>query len=165
MLKQLFLCAFFLLFVVFQIRAQEEPNPIKWTLKAETPLASLKTGEIFRTVLNAEIEKGWHLYALEKIEGGPLPTKISVVEETSFELGKIESPEPIEFDDPAFGITTKFYEDAAQFKIPVKVLEEFDADRTELKIKIRFQTCNDQMCLPPKTAIVSLFSDKPASTN
>lgn len=163
MLKKLFLGGLILFAVAFQIRAQEEPNPIKWSLSSEKSLASIKGNEAFKITLNAAIEKGWHLYALEKTAGGPLPTKISIAEDSPFEPGKIEAPDPIEFDDPAFGTTTRFYEDAVQFKMSVKVLEKFEAGKSELKIKIRFQTCNDQMCLPPKTVIVSLEAEKPST--
>jgi DsbC/DsbD-like thiol-disulfide interchange protein len=161
MMKKILLIGFVLFSAAFQIQAQEEPNPIKWFLSSEKPVESVKSGEIFKLILRAEIEKGWHLYALEKVEGGPLPTKISAIEDALFELGKIEVSDPVEFDDPAFGITTKFYEDSVEFKFPVKVSDKFVAGKSDLKIKIRFQTCNDQMCLPPKTVVLKPEPEKP----
>ncbi|MGI8469468.1 MAG: protein-disulfide reductase DsbD N-terminal domain-containing protein [Pyrinomonadaceae bacterium] len=154
MFKNLLLIGFLLLLGAVQIWAQDEINPVKWSLNIEKPIKSLGKGDNFKAILSAEIEKGWHLYALEKIEGGPIPTRISVPEDSPFELGKIEPPKPIEVDDSAFGITTKFYEEAVKFDLPVKVLDSFERNISELKIKVRFQTCNNEMCLPPKTVIV-----------
>ncbi|MGI9035787.1 MAG: protein-disulfide reductase DsbD N-terminal domain-containing protein [Pyrinomonadaceae bacterium] len=161
MFQKLFLIVFVLFSIAFQVRAQDEINPVKWSLKVEKPLTSLNKGDSFNAALSAEIEKGWHLYALEKTDGGPLPTRISVPDESPFELGKIEAPPPIEVDDAAFGVTTKFYEMAVKFNLPIKVLDGFERDSSELKIKVRFQICNDQMCLPPTTVVVDSHSEKP----
>lgn len=165
MLRKLFFIGCLLFLVAVQTKAQEELNPVKWSLKSEKAVETLKSGDEFKAFLSAKIEKGWHLYALEKIDGGPIPTKVSVAEDAPFELGKIEVPEPIEVDDSAFGITTKFYENDVKFNLPLKVLSSFESGKSELKIKIRFQMCNDQMCLPPKTAIVSLDSEKSLPDN
>ena len=157
MLKKFLVICFVLALSIIHIYAQddEEKIPVKWTLKTDKPSKPLSKDDIFKVQLSAEIEKGWHLYALEKIEGGPIPTRISLAEEQPFELGKIEAPKPIEVDDSAFGVTTKFYENSVNFILPVKVLDTFDSENTELKVKVRFQICTDQMCLPPKTVMVA----------
>lgn len=160
MFKRLFLIGFFLFSAAIQIHAQDEIKPVKWSLRVEQPIKSLNKDDNFKAALSAEIEKGWHLYALEKIEGGPTPTRISIVEDSPFELGKIDAPKPVEVEDSAFGVTTKFYENAVKFGLPLKVTKDFDKDSAKLKIKVRFQVCNDEMCLPPATAIVESGLEK-----
>ena len=161
MLKKLFIVTVFLLLVTLQSFAQEtEINPVKWSLEVEKPIKSLAKGDIFKVVLQAEIDQGWHLYALEKTAGGPIATRISTAENSPFELGKIESPPPLEVADSAFGVTTKFYENAVKFDLPFKVSDSFERDSSQLKIKIRFQVCNDEMCLPPTNLIVESSSGK-----
>ena len=154
MFSKVFAAAFFLFFGALHIFAQDEITPVKWSLNVEKPMPNLSKGDIFDAVLRAKIDAGWHLYALDKIEGGPFPTRISVVENSPFELGKIGAPPPIESEDSAFGATTKFYENAVEFGLPLKVAEDFDKNSTKLKIKVRFQVCNDEMCLPPSNLIV-----------
>lgn len=157
MLKKLFAICFLSTLFIFQAYGQqdeEEKAPVKWTMKVDKVEKPLNKDASFKVSLSGEIEKGWHLYALEKIEGGPIPTRISLVEEQPFELGKIEAPKPIEFDDTAFGVTTKFYEDSVNFILPIKVLDKIDNETTRLKVKVRYQICTNQMCLPPKTVIV-----------
>ncbi|MGI8556369.1 MAG: protein-disulfide reductase DsbD N-terminal domain-containing protein [Pyrinomonadaceae bacterium] len=160
MLKKLFVIVFLLLIGALQIFAQDEINPVKWSLKIETPVKSVNKGDTFNAVLSAKIDDGWHLYALEKIEGGPFPTRISVPDDALFELSKIDAPPPIEFDDSAFGVITKFYENAVNFGLPLKAKENVDKDLFNLKIKVRFQVCNDQMCLPPTTVAVESGAKK-----
>lgn len=135
-----------------EISAQDEPDPAKWTLNIETQEKKPAKDDNFTALLNVEIEKGWHLYALEKIDGGPIPTRITLAENQPFELGKIEFAPPIETDDAMFGVTTKFYEDSAKFKLPLRVLQ--NPETNKLQIKVRYQICNDEICLPPKSTLV-----------
>ncbi len=157
MMKKLFVIGFLFTLGTIGVRAQEEEiNPVKWSLSMRNTLKSLNKGDVFNADLKAEIEKGWHLYALEKTEGGPIATRITVVDESLFELGKIVAPKPFESEDTSFGTTTKFYEDSVKFSLLIKVLETLDAISAKLKIKVRFQSCNSEMCLAPRTALIEL---------
>ena len=157
MLKKIFVIGFLFTLGTIGVRAQEEEiNPVKWSLSMKNTLKSLNKGDVFNAELKAEIEKGWHVYALEKTEGGPIATRITVVDESLFELGKIVAPKPFEAEDTSFGTTTKFYEDSVKFSLPIKILETFDAISDKLKIKVRFQSCNSEMCLAPRTALIEL---------
>jgi thiol:disulfide interchange protein DsbD len=159
MLRKLFIIVFLLSLAALKSPAQEENVPVKWSLEVKSVSRNLLKDDQFNAFLSAEIEKGWHLYALEKIEGGPIPTRITIAGELPFELGKIEAPKPIEVDDAAFGVTTKFYEEAVRFTLPIKVLQSTGADAAQLQIKVRFQICNDEMCLPPKTIVVKTSAE------
>lgn len=150
--KSLMLLLLFLAAGALQTAAQDEPNPAKWTLSIENQRKNIVKDDKFTAVLSVEIEKGWHLYALEKIDGGPLPTRISLTENQPFELGNIDAPKPIETDDTVFGVVTKFYENSAKFILPLRVLE--NSETNKLQVKVRYQICNDEMCLPPKSALV-----------
>src|SRR5688500_6212619 len=55
-------------------------NPTKWSLELEPKPAVLKAGERILLNLKAEIEPGWHLYALDQPEGGPIATTIVVTD-------------------------------------------------------------------------------------
>lgn len=150
----------FLAFSAIKTAAQEgETDPVKWTLTIDSKAKSFAKDEKFTALLNARIEKGWHLYALEKIENGPIPTRISLLEKQPFELGEIAAPKPIETDDTAFGVVTKFYETSAEFKLPLRALQ--DTAGTNLQVKVYYQICNDEICLPPKSVMIeSDFSEK-----
>jgi hypothetical protein len=118
------------------------------------------TAKVNDRVKNSQIQRGWHLFAMEKTEGGPIATRITIVDELLFELGKIEAPKPFESEDTAFGTTTKFYEDSVKFSLLIEVLKNFDSISTKLKIKVRFQSCNSEMCLAPRTVLVESNFEK-----
>lgn len=156
MFRKFFLIGLFLLSAgAAHTLAQGAINPVKWSLKVERSVELLNEGNNFMAVLSAEIERGWHLYALEKIEGGPIPTLISVPDGLPFELGKIDAPAPLENHDSAFGVTTKFYQNTVDFNLPIRVSDKAQKSSTSLKIKVRYQICSEEVCLAPKTVIVS----------
>ncbi|MDQ3750373.1 MAG: thioredoxin family protein [Acidobacteriota bacterium] len=134
-------------------------NPTKWSLESDAKGKTFKKSETFKAKLKAEIEDGWHLYAVEQPEGGPFPTKITLADNAPFTIdGKIESANPIVKPDLNFlvddkPLETKFFEKQAEFTLPIKTASEANADA--LAVNVRFQVCNDTLCLPPKTVKVT----------
>ena len=132
-------------------RAQE--NPIKWSLAVKSK--AYKAGDKFSAQLTAQIAEGWHLYALEEVPNGPRPTRITLAAQQPFKLsGEIETPQPISKFDENFGVETQFYETSATFHLPIQINFKAKPGRTKLIVQIRYQVCNEQMCLPPKTVKV-----------
>lgn len=131
-----------------EIRAQENEtsaNPIKWTVKA----SSLDAARI-NIELTAEIERGWHLYSTERVEGGPSPTRITVAPNQGLEIaGEIDSPAPHSAYDPNFQVATESYEGSVTFKIPVKAATARPASG-KLRVQVRYQSCTATICLPPQ---------------
>ena len=127
-------------------------EPIRWSIKAELPDRPLKPGEQFTVRLTAVIEEHWHLYGLEQAEGGPIPTRIVLPGDQPFEqAGRIEAAEPKTEMDPNFNLMTEYYEEQALFSVPVKVAANATPGNSELKVNASYQTCSDELCLPPKT--------------
>jgi tetratricopeptide (TPR) repeat protein len=134
----------------------DDENPITWSLKAETPNRSFKPGETFNAQLTAQIADSWHLYSLDQSPGGPRPTRITIPAGQKFILaGEVESPPPQTAFDENFGIDTTFYKSSATFTLPVLIAGDALPGRHQLRINAYFQTCNDNLCLPPKTVQVA----------
>lgn len=146
------LCALILLatscLASVKICAQENEtssNPIKWTVKASSVDAARINIE-----LTAEIERGWHLYSTERVEGGPSPTRITLLPGQGFEIsGDIDSPAPHSAYDPNFQVATESYEGSVTFKIPLKAATA-DARPGKLRLQVRYQSCTSTICLPPQ---------------
>lgn len=164
MIRSKFLYFIFPAILFFSIFASAQ-NPVSWSLESDAKGKTLKADEKFSAKLKATIEGEWHLYAVEQPTGGPFPTKITVAENLPFQLeGKTTSPEPITKFDPNFGIDTKFFAKNAEFNIPLKANSEASGD--SLAINVRYQVCDDTLCLPPKTVKVSFsgFEDAKKSS-
>lgn len=130
-------------------------NPIKWSLSVEPAQKEYKKGEKLSALVAAQIQEGWHLYSLEEIPNGPRPTRITLPDNPAFALaGEVEQPLPITKHDENFGVETQFYEEAATFTVPLKINANANTGETKLTIQVRYQTCNDHLCLPPKTVVL-----------
>jgi hypothetical protein len=161
-LKGIAIPALALVLVALAAGAATEPfgqvpkEPIKWSIQAKVPEKPLKPGDNFLVQLTATIDEGWHLYSPDQEEGGPTPTRIVMPAEQPFEqAGAIESAEPKSAMDSNFNLMTRYYEEQAVFIIPVKVSDRAAAGKSEVKVNVSFQTCNDELCLPPKTMKLS----------
>ena len=147
---RLFKLALVLCFSAATTFAQEtdtEPNPVKWSIKTSVS-EPVKAGDRFVVELIAQIEKGWHLYSTERVEGGPTPTRISIPPGQSFEMaGEIDSPAPHSSYDPNFQLATDYYDGSVPFTIPVRALAN---SLTSLRVQVRYQTCTQTICLAPK---------------
>ncbi|MGI8641180.1 MAG: cytochrome c biogenesis protein CcdA [Pyrinomonadaceae bacterium] len=129
-------------------------NPVSWSLESDTKGKTLKANEKIEAKLRANIEGNWHLYAVEQPEGGPFPTKITIAENLPFKIdGKTTSPEPIAKLDPNFNLETKFFAGKAEFNLPILATSEVKTD--DLAVNVKYQVCDDTVCLPPKTVKVS----------
>lgn len=149
-------------------------DPIKWRL--DVPQDKVQRGENGQTVeatLSASIEEGWHLYALDQPAGGPIATTIKAAESSPWKLdGEIKSPRPIVRPDPNFKtdgipLETRSFKNEAVFKIPL--IATLDATVEKIGLDVRFQACNDTLCLPPRTMRVTAagaerVTAKPAET-
>ncbi|HYJ91690.1 MAG TPA: cytochrome c biogenesis protein CcdA, partial [Pyrinomonadaceae bacterium] len=129
-----------------------------WSLKS-TAAGHIKKGDTAKVELHADIDEGWHLYALDQPAGGPIATTIKVADGSPFEIaGDITAPKPTIKPDPNFivdgkPLDTKFYERSVAFGISLHAVEDTTADA--IAIYVRYQLCNDKFCLPPKTFKVS----------
>jgi thiol:disulfide interchange protein DsbD len=140
-------------------------NPVSWSLESDANGKSLQKNEKFKAKVKAQIEGEWYLYAIEQPEGGPLPTRITVDENAPFQIeGKITSPAPTVKFDPNFQIETRTFAEKAEFNLNLTAKEAAKAD--DLAVNVRFQVCNNELCLPPKTVKVTFngFEDVRKST-
>jgi thiol:disulfide interchange protein len=154
-------------------------NPAKWSLSSDSKGKPLKSGDSLQAALKAEIEAGWHLYALEQPDGGPIATTIKISEGKSFEIaGKISSPKPTVKIDPLFTgfdgkpLETKFFTAGVTFSIPLRATSDTAAEA--LSLDVRFQLCDETRCLPPKILRVTFagvedvrkaINDQPTATS
>lgn len=135
------------------LRADEpvkRPDPVKWLLVSAPKQA--KAGQIFRVTLLARVTEGWHLYSMDRKEGGPVPTAITLPGPQWFRLaGRVEPPVGITSFDEGFEMEVETYIGEAEFVVPVETLRDVKPGEVQLKIAARYQACDSRECLPPKT--------------
>ena len=126
--------------------AQRPSEVVKWSASA-----TKSTANGAAVTLSAAIEDGWHVYALSQPPGGPTPLKITVPSGAPFEIREpIKETKVTRHDDPNFKMETLYYLKAMTFQVAVK--NSGAPSPATIPIDVRFQACNDRLCLPPYTA-------------
>ena len=129
-------------------------DPVSW--KLEPPGKPVKAGARFQVKLVAVVEPGWHLYSLKPMAEGPIPTRIWIAEGQPFrQAGAIDAAEPETVQDPALNMEVEMYEGETAFTLPVQSAAGAAGAR-KLVVSASYQSCNNKLCLPPKTVKVEL---------
>ncbi len=132
------------LFGVFCLAALSSAQQhVKWTLAPKSGSANVLD-------LHAQIDPGWHLYSTVPVRGeGPVPTTITAKAPLVLS-GPVKEGATITKLDPNFNLVVKFFQDSADFSVPVKSVD------AKASVSVRFQLCNDSQCIPPAIVDVSV---------
>ncbi|MDR1654195.1 MAG: thioredoxin family protein [Prevotellaceae bacterium] len=118
-------------------------EPVKWTVSSK--VTSATTAEITFT---AKMDKGWHVYAMDLSEDGPIPTTFRFETLQNAKLaGKIQPKSKLHSEyDPNFEMELRWYDGMAVF---VQKIAFADAQKVNIKGVVNYMACNDRACLPP----------------
>ena len=124
-------------------------DPVSYNI-VESP-DTVKAGEIFNLVVEAEIEGEWHLYSvLNDPDAGPYPTTFSSASDKMNVTGQVNESEARIVLDPNFNTELGWHSNRALFTIPVAFRENMQGRET-IELYVLYQVCDDISCLPPKT--------------
>lgn len=136
------------------LAAQESVDTVQWTA-AVTSVAGLRDGGEATLELSGSILPGWHVYALSEPDGGPTALRITLDDnDVVSAAGSPSSTPPQKKHDRSFGLVTEFYTHAFKVQVPVHV--KSTAGKPLIPVNVRFQSCSDRECLPPRTIHLSV---------
>lgn len=125
---------------------QRPSEVVKWT--ATTTTVTSKSASV---TLSAAISDGWHVYALSQAPGGPTPLRIAVPAGSPFALkAPVQESKVTRHMDPNFNMETVYYLKDVSFSLVLQ--KDASAHSDSIQLDVRFQACNDRLCLPPYTA-------------
>jgi hypothetical protein len=105
----------------------------------------------------AAAQDGWHFDSLKPMANRPIPTHIWIGEGQRFSLaGGVQATEPQVMQDASFGMEVELYEGEAVFTLPVRVAAGASPGAQKLVVSASYQSCNNKVCLPPKTIKVEV---------
>jgi thiol:disulfide interchange protein len=142
----------------------EIPNPVSFSI-VKSP-DTVKAGEIFQLTVKATIEDKWHLYSVQPVVDGPIPTSFTSGSDSLFIAGDITESEPDVNFDPNFNMDIGWHDNEATFYIPLAFSSNVSGT-SSIVVNVRFMVCDDKMCLPPTTRtlvqslLVSGVADNP----
>ena len=133
-------------------------EPLKWATSVE----KISDTE-FVLVSTASIDDGWHLYAQEVPEDGPIATSFSFENlKNRYSLkGGTSEQEGVTIDDPVFGMKIKFFENTAIFRQKIQT----KTDLKSIKGVVEFMVCDDTKCLAPTEIELVFYLKKGISSS
>jgi len=125
------------------------PQPVQWkAVRAERTGAAPGT---FSVELAGSVTPGWHVYAQQEPENGPIPLRVALEDSSRAEIaGTIGGTAPTRRKDPSFELETEVYLSDFTLVVPVRLKREPDTSGP-IVLNVRYQACNDHTCLPPRT--------------
>lgn len=126
-------------------------NPVSWKYAA-----SKIDDKTYEVRITANIESGWHLYSqVQPDDAIAEPTTISFAKNPLLTIeGKLKEDGRLEkFHDAKLDVSANQYSKQVEFVQLVKVK---GGAKTSVSGSVRYQTCNDEKCLPPKTVNFSI---------
>ncbi|HUH27506.1 protein-disulfide reductase DsbD family protein [Gelidibacter sp.] len=139
---RIFLLSFLLVSLTWTTVSAQVLEPVKWSTSVE----KISDTE-FDLISRATIDRGWHLYSQEVPEDGPIPTTFTYDTGAGAELiGKTVEDEGRTVHDPVFNMRIKFFDDAAEFRQRITLLNK---ELSIVKGEVEFMVCDDMRCLPP----------------
>ncbi len=133
--------------------AQSPGATVVWS--ATAPSAPQEPGSRVALTLRGDVKPGWHVYALQQRPDGPTPLKVTLDPgAAATAAGRPTGSVPVVRRDPAFGFDTQFYAEPFTIIAPVRIGPRAAPGRQAIPLNVRFQTCNGDICQPPKTVRV-----------
>src|SRR5258706_9659778 len=122
-------------------------DPVQWTLTSE--VAKTPAGSSVPLHLIATVQDGWHLYSLTTPKGGPIPTTDELAENPGVSGSKLFQPPPERQFDKNFNLDTETFEKSVDLPLSAEI-SKTARGTVELTAQVRYQACNDRLCLPPR---------------
>lgn len=113
------------------------------------PAGRLPAGGVVLTV-QATVQDSWYIYSMEQPENGPFPLRFRTPAGSGMSVGRVTAPAPRVSYDQGFRMRVGKYYGKPVFSVPVTLT----ATASAVSLEVRYQACNDNICLPPRTKTV-----------
>jgi DsbC/DsbD-like thiol-disulfide interchange protein len=109
-------------------------------------------GMAFQVAVVLKIKQGFHVNAREVSADYLIPTEVRSEVPAGFKLGEVIYPKGT-LQSFAFSKNMKLnvYTDTVTVKLPLTVLASAPAGPQHLAMKLKYQACSQEICLPPVT--------------
>lgn len=120
-------------------------------------VSKAQRGRTFQAAIVLDIPRGYHVNANKPLGKYAIPTTLRVEAPGGVRVGAVGYPRAVvrslKF---AKGERLAFYEGRAVMRFDVTVPANYQQGVTELRAKVRFQSCTDEVCYPPATRDITL---------
>lgn len=122
-------------------------------------LASNKTqrGRTVQGTIVIDIPPGYHVNSNRPLEKFLIATQLQIEAPKGIRVGPVLYPRPLLRSLKFSKSKVSVFEGRMTIRFSVTVPRGFTGNSAELKARLRFQSCNDELCFPPQTREVKLW--------
>ena len=145
---------------------QQVPSPKD--VVAPTTYVSLDPagrGSAFQIAVVLRIRPGFHINAREKSEDYLIATDLRADAPAGFQLGDVSYPKGALHTFTFSKKPLNVYQDTVTLRLPVTALPSAPLGGQHLPLKLRYQACSTEICLPPVTLSVDTNINVAASAS
>ncbi len=114
-------------------------------------LEPVARGSSFQIAVVMKIRPGFHVNAREKSEDYLIATDLKAALPAGFTSGEVSYPKG-KLEKFAFSkIPLNVYQDTVILRMPVTALASAPLGEQRIPLKLRYQACSNELCLPPVT--------------
>ena len=129
--------------LMYPIGAAAKRDPVAWSARVVD-----RSGSEFTVEARAAIERGWFMYGMRQPANGPSALRFSVDADEAVPMGPAVGYSVRTSYDAGFRMRVAKYTGTSLFHVP---LRPRDGSIDSLSLIVRYQACNDQVCLPPQS--------------
>ena len=135
--------------------ASQTPPNIAVNGSVSAPKA--RRGRTLSGMVVMDIPQGYHVNSNKPLEKFLVPTQLQIEAPKGVVIGRVTYPRAIVRTFKFSKNKVAVYEGRAVMRFNITVPRSFTSDSAELKGKLRYQSCNDEVCFPPQTREVNLW--------
>jgi len=113
-------------------------------------------GQRVEAAVVMDIPSGYHVNANQPLEKFLIATQLQIEAPTGVRVGRVSYPRAVLRNLKFSKNRVSLYEGRTIMHFNVTVPANFASGSTELKARLRYQSCNDDFCFPPQTREVTL---------
>jgi hypothetical protein len=102
------------------------------------------------------IPAGFHVNSNRPLEKFLIPTQLQIEAPAGVKVGPVSYPRALLRKLKFSKNRVAVYEGNITMRFNVTVPASFGSDSTELKARLKYQSCNDEVCFPPQTREISI---------
>jgi DsbC/DsbD-like thiol-disulfide interchange protein len=107
-------------------------------------------GKAVRVAIVIDVPSGYHINSNRPLESYLIATSVKVEPENGLRGGVVTYPRPVMRGFKFSNKQLSVYEGQARLKFSVPIPANYSDDSAKIKARVRLQSCNDEVCFPPK---------------
>jgi len=132
---------------------QSAPNiEVSGTLSVD----KVQRGRPAQAMVAMDIPSGFHVHSSRPLEKFLISTQLQVEAPKGVRVGPVIYPRALLRNLKFSKSKVAVYEGRTTMRFNVTVPAGFSSDSTEVKARLRYQSCNDEVCFPPQTREVKI---------